>query len=180
MEHKSEKISTATINSTEIEGFDIDQLDEVIQTFKNKKAAGPDGLKPFVLPRNKLKDLLFIYKSMILLQCTPTQWTKSKVIWIPKPGKDTYKVFKSWRPISLLNQPLKVMEKLIARQADKTMSKVHDRQHGFRKNKSTESAISETVNYIEKHMSKNEDIISGIRYHYAYLHQGGSTKTQSR
>ena len=69
-EHKNTKISTAAINSTEIEGFDIDKLDEVIQTFKNKKAAGPDGLKPFVpkeLPRSKLEELLFIYKTMILL-----------------------------------------------------------------------------------------------------------------
>ena len=105
IEHKTIKISTTTINSTEIESFDIDKLEEVIQTFKNKKAAGPDGLKPFVLKElthNKLEELLFIYKTMILLQCTPTQWTKSKIIWIPKRGKDTYKVYKSWRPISLL------------------------------------------------------------------------------
>ena len=162
VEHRDTKISTATINSTEIEGFDIGTLGEVIQTFKNKKASGPDELKPFVLkelPYNKLEELLFIYKTMILLQCTPPQWTKSKIIWIPKPGKDTYKVFKSWRPISLLNQPLKVMEKMIARQADKTMTKVHDKQHGFRRSKSTESAISETTNYIEKHMANNEDVI---------------------
>ena len=111
------------------------------------------------IPCNKLEELLFIYKSLIMLQFTPSQWTKSKIIWIPKPGKDTYKVFKSWRPISLLNQPLKVMEKLIAKQADKTMTEVHDRQHGFRKNKSTESAISETANYIEKHMVNKEDVI---------------------
>ena len=159
---KDVKISTATINSTDIEGFDMNKLEEVVQSFKNKKAAGPDGLKPFVLKelsKNKLEELLFIYKTMIILQCTPTQWTKSKIIWIPKPGKDTYKVHKSWRPISLLNQPLKIMEKLIARQADKVMTKVHDRQHGFRKNKSTESAISETVNYIEKHMANDEDVI---------------------
>ena len=39
------------------------------------------------------------------------------------------------------------------------MTKVHDRQHGFRKNKSTESAISEMVNYIKKHMTNNEDVI---------------------
>ena len=96
---------------------------------------------------------------MILLQCTPTQWTKSKIIWIPKPGKDTYKVFKSWRPISLLNQPLEVIEKVIARQPDKTMTKVHDRQHRFRKSKSTESAISEKANYIENHMANKEDVI---------------------
>ena len=39
------------------------------------------------------------------------------------------------------------------------MTEVHNRQHGFRKNKSTKSAISETTNYIEKHMANNEDLI---------------------
>ena len=66
IEHRNTKINTAIINSTDIDGFDIDKLDEVIQTFKNKNAAGPDGLKPFVLkelPRNKLKELLYIYKA---------------------------------------------------------------------------------------------------------------------
>ena len=156
VEHKDIKISAALINSTFRDGFDKDKLGKVIHSFKNKKAAEPDELKPFVLkdlPRNKLEELLFIYKSIILLQFTPSQWTKSKIVWIPKLGKDTYKVFKSWRPISLLNQPLRVMEKLIDKQADKTMTEVHNRQHGFRKNKSTESAISKTTNYIEKHMS---------------------------
>ena len=33
------------------------------------------------------------------------------------------------------------------------------RQHGFRKNISTESAISETTHYIEKHMANNEDVM---------------------
>ena len=35
---------------------------------------------------------------------------------------------------------------------------MHDRQQGFRKNKSSESTISETVNYIEKH-TNDEDAI---------------------
>ena len=91
IEVKDKIISTAVINNADIDAFDINKLEEIIQTFTNKKVAGIDG------------------------QCTPSQWTKSKIIWIPKPGKDTYKVFKSWRPISLLNQPLKVMAKMIAR-----------------------------------------------------------------
>ena len=68
VEHIDIKISTALINSTFIDGFNIDKLGKVIHTFKNKKAAGPDELKPFVLkelPRYKLDELLFIYKSMI-------------------------------------------------------------------------------------------------------------------
>ena len=33
IEHKDTKISTVAIDSTVIDGFDIDQLEEVIQTF---------------------------------------------------------------------------------------------------------------------------------------------------
>ena len=40
-DHKDTKISTALINSTDIEGFDIDKLDDVIQSFKNKKQLDP-------------------------------------------------------------------------------------------------------------------------------------------
>lgn len=39
------------------------------------------------------------------------------------------------------------------------MVQVHKQQHGFRRNGSTESAISETVNYIEKHVSTNKDVL---------------------
>ena len=42
--HKNVKISTATINSIDIEGFDMNELEEVVQSYKNKKATGPDGL----------------------------------------------------------------------------------------------------------------------------------------
>ena len=57
----------------------MNKLEEEVQSFKNKKAAEPDRLKPFVLrelSKNKLEELLFIYITMIILQCTPNQWTK--------------------------------------------------------------------------------------------------------
>ena len=36
---------------------------------------------------------------------------------------------------------------------------IHPKQHGFLANKSTESAISYTINYIEKHVFKNEKVL---------------------
>ena len=85
---------------------------------------------------------------MTMLEFTPLQWRESKVIWIPKPGKDCYKVFKSRRGISLSNNPLKGLEKRIANQSD--MVQVHKNLHGFIRSRSTESAISDMINYIEK------------------------------
>ena len=160
--HSDQKIQTAKINATNIPGFTEENLIDVFKGFKNKKSPGPDKLQPFILkelPLSKIRELLFIYKTMLLLQFTPTQWKESKVIWIPKPGKDNYKHYKSWRAISLSNYPLKGLEKLIVKQADKDMVEVNAHQHGFRRNRSTESAISETVNYIERHTTQGKDVL---------------------
>ena len=156
------KISTCTINATNIPGIDMDELIKIFNNFKSKKSPGPDQLKPLVLkelPANKLEELLFIYKAMLLLKFTPTKWRCFKVIWIPKPGKDCYKVYKAWRGISLSNYRLKGLVKLIVNQADQDMVQVHRNQHDFRRNKSTESAISDTVNYIEQHITQSMNII---------------------
>ena len=96
---------------------------------------------------------------MLLLKFTPSKWRCSKVIWIPKPGKDCYKAYKAWRGISLSNYPQKGLEKLIVNQADQDMVQVHRNQHGFRRNKSTESALSDTVNYIEQHITQSMNVI---------------------
>ena len=160
--HPDIKMKTAEINSTNIPGFNEGNLIEVFNGFKSKKSPGPDQLKPFILkelPKSKVTELLFIYKSMLLLKFTPTQWKESKVIWIPKAGKDDYKHYKSWRAISLSNYALKGLEKLIVKQADKDMINVNIHQHGFRRNKSTESAISETANYIERHITVGQDVL---------------------
>ena len=53
------------------------------------------------------------------------------------------------------------MEKLIVEQVDIALEShpLHKNQHGFQKGKSTESAISQTVNYIEKHINNGEDVL---------------------
>ena len=43
----------------------------------------------------------------------PLIWRKSKVVFIPNPGKNTYDEAKSFRPISLTSHLLKILEKLI-------------------------------------------------------------------
>ena len=42
-----------------------------------------------------------LYDSMISLNYTPSVLRTSKVIMIPKPGKEDYTIAKSYRPISL-------------------------------------------------------------------------------
>ena len=79
-------------------------------------AFGPDGIKPLLLqsiPDNYLTNLEAICGSSIQSGFTPTALRDSKVIYIPKIGKDTYDTAKSFRPITLTSHLFKGLEKLV-------------------------------------------------------------------
>jgi ribonuclease HI len=134
-----------------------ERITKAFNDFKSKKSPGTDGLKPIVLkhlPQTMIMIIELIYKAMILLHYTPEEWTKARVVFIPKPGKPDYTSPKAFRPISLTNYLLKGMEKLTRWKMDE-MLKFHpidSHQHGFRKGYSTESAISNTVHAIERRL----------------------------
>ena len=154
------KINTETIEESH-EWIDPDLVRKALCQFKPNKAPGPDGLKPIVfkyLPQNAIETLTIIYKACISLCHTPMRWRETKVIFLPKPGKDSYDVPKSYRPISLSNFLLKALERLVTWRMEKDMENfpIHPLQHGFTKGKSTESAISNTVDYIEQQLFSNQ------------------------
>ena len=93
--------------------IDDDLVRRSLKQFKPNKAPGPDKLKPIVfkyLPQNAIEILVLIYKACISLCHTPKQWRETKVIFLPKPGKTSYDIPKSYRPISLSNFLLKALE----------------------------------------------------------------------
>jgi len=143
-----------------------ERMEKALAGFHNKKSPGTDGLKPIVLkhlPNNIKSQLLTLYKGIIKLKFTPTIWKGSNLIFIPKPGKITYKKPKSWRPISLSNYLVKTLEKLCVWRMDEALldNPIHTRQHGFRSDRNTETALSSAVNYIEKHIF-NDKIVIGV------------------
>ena len=91
-----------------------------------------------------------MYKAIILTHFTPSIWKEAKLIFIPKLGKTSYKVPKSWRPISLTNYLSKALEKLSVWEADKAIIRnpVYYKQHGFRPDRNTITAISEVTDFI--------------------------------
>ena len=147
-------IDTETIRDSH-DWIDEDLVRKSFKLFKPHKAAGPDGLKPIVLkylPSNAIEALTIIYKACISFGHTPKLWRQTKVIFLPKPGKTSYDIPKAYRPISLSNYLLKALERLVVWRMDKDMEDfpIHHLQHGFTKGKSTESAISNTVDFIEE------------------------------
>ena len=141
--------------------LNLELLNKAFKKFNKKKSPGPDGIKPVVfdhLPDNFKRHLLFLYKCCIHFHYTPVLWKDTKVIFIPKPGKDDYTLPKSFRPISLSNYFLKALERLVCWNMDLSLRvyPIHERQHGFMAGRSTESAISMTTNYIEKYLAHKE------------------------
>ena len=154
------RIDTDTILDAH-DWIDSDLVRQAMKQFKPNKAAGPDGLKPIIfkyLPQNALDVITLIYKACVSLCHTPKVWRETKVIFLPKPGKDSYDLPKSYRPISLSNFLLKTLERLVVWRMDKDMEDfpIHKMQHGFTKGKCTESAISNTVDHIEQFLFQNE------------------------
>ena len=101
---------------------------------------------------------MIVYKACIALEFTPMLWKESKVVFIPKPGKERYDKAKSFRPISLSNYLLKGLEKLCVWKMEEDMKPIHKNQHGFQRGKSTESALSKTVNVIEIFLAEGNTV----------------------
>ena len=137
---------------------------EALSGFEKKKSPGPDEIKPLIfdhVPVEFLNVLQFIYRSCIHLGYTPKEWKRTKVIFISKPGKSSYINPKSFRPISLSNYMLKGLERLVGWRMDSALVNhpLHPKQHGFLVGRSTESALSQSTNYIERFVMRNQHCV---------------------
>jgi len=131
------------------------EVQAAIHTFKPNKAAGPDGLKAQALkqlPQQVFSILAYLYNKSLDLGHMPKVWRESRVIFIPKAGKTNLQDPKSYRPICLSNFLFKTLEKLIQNKLLKDKiypHKLTHLQHGFKINRSTNTALSTFVNELE-------------------------------
>jgi len=121
-----------------------------VNSFKNFKYPGPDGLFPAQLQRTldiSLPCLTAIFHGCLALNHIPTRWLDVKVIFIPKAGKPSHTNPKDFRPISLSSFLLKTLERLIDTHIRLTIdqSLLSDAQHAYRKGKSTDTALHSLV-----------------------------------
>ena len=122
----------------------IDMIKSAFNDLGPMKAAGPDEIRPILLqhaPLKFLKNLQNIYCSSIQSGYSQARWRDSKVIYIPKVGKDAYDVAKSCRPITLTSHIFKGLEKLVYWHFEATTLKTkpyHANQHALQPGKSIE------------------------------------------
>jgi hypothetical protein len=80
-----------------------------------RKAPGIDGVTPIMLKEMSRKGLVlltYIFNAILKQKYWPRQLKTAEIIMIPKPGKSPNNV-SSYRPISLLPNISKLLEKLL-------------------------------------------------------------------
>ena len=154
-DRRTGKKTKVNINNPRAAFISVKKVKSSIASFMPHKGPGPDKLPPIVFKHfgeQALELLTRIYKASYLLEYIPDGWLDIRVVFIPKQDKKSYKDPRSYRPISLMNFILKIMEKILLWDNEETiLSKkpLHKSQFGFRKGRSTDSALTSFIGKIE-------------------------------
>ena len=132
--------------------FTPDELATTLQLLKPHKSPGPDHICPELILHagSALKSWLREFLSSCLRHLKiPKIWRRALVVVTPKPHKPPGDP-KSYRPISLLCVPFKILERLIYAHVEPIIEPLLPReQAGFRRGKSTVDQVTLMTQDIE-------------------------------
>ena len=127
--------SSNFLDSITVSEFEVQSL---LSSLSPSKATGPDGIPAYILKRcSKViaPSLTVLFELSLQQGVFPSEWKSANVVPIPKKG-DAHEVT-NYRPVSLLSQVSKVLERLIFRHVSSFIKdSLYDIQHGFRCNRS--------------------------------------------
>ncbi|XP_008190178.1 uncharacterized protein LOC103312002 [Acyrthosiphon pisum] len=137
--------------------FDIDDVDAGLDTLKNVKSVGPDGLSGIFLYNVKSSlcfPLWLLFKRSIDSGVFPSSFKISSVTPIFKSG-DKADV-KNYRPVSVLSHISKLFKLLVLRSIQSPINSILiDKQHGFRPGRSTTTNLLVFNNFVIKAVEKH-------------------------
>lgn len=140
--------------------FTLEEVETVVNSFNSKKAPGSDGLISDIC-RHVITQAPELYLALAN-KCLehshfPNAWKKATVVVLRKPGKESYTVPKSYRPIGLLPVLGKVFEKIIVNRLKwHILPKLCTRQYGFVPQKSTEDVLYDLMQHISNKLNQKK------------------------
>lgn len=148
------------VNSIFLADTTIKEIVAIVENCKNKKSTDCDGIDMVII--KKTLDcisipLCYIFNLSLQSGVFPDRMKVAKVIPLYKSG-DKHS-FNNYRPVSLLSQFSKVLEKLFAQRLDSFIEKyqlINENQFGFRKNRSTALALLTFIDDISSATNNNK------------------------
>ena len=129
------------------------ETEKAIDTQKNDKAPGPDGISNELLKQTKVAVapiLTEIFNYVVNTEIIPKQWTESIIILIFKKGNHCD--IGNYRPISLMSNIYKIFAKIILERIRRKLDEQQPiEQAGFRKDFSVLDHIHSVKQIIEKY-----------------------------
>jgi len=136
-----------------LQPVDEEELSSIIKTLKSNKAPGHDCLKGIFLKKTYNSTKCFILRiinACLKISYFPDLWKRGNLIILWKnPAGDTTSV-KNYRPITLLLEYGKVLEKIVRKRLYNHLTPAHSAlQYGFVPGSSTVDALGRLVNGIK-------------------------------
>jgi ribonuclease HI len=135
--------------------FSRTRIRQALQSLSPYKAPGPDKIPNVVLMKCAealIDHLFFIFRAVFELKVYHPRWLESITLVLRKPGKTSYDVAKSYRPIGLIDTIPKVLSTLCSRHISYLAEK-HDllppTQFGGRPGRNTTDAMLLVVHKIK-------------------------------
>lgn len=137
------------------------EINNIIRKLPSLKAPGKDGIQNIVLKnigRKAIVQLMYITNAIIKIEYFPEKWKIAIVTPILKPGKNATKPA-SYRPISLLSNISKIVEKIILNKIRKHEAEnniIINEQFGFRAKHNTVQQVVRIINDIRHNFNESK------------------------
>ena len=122
-----------------------------IDSFAPYKSPQMDGIFPALWQEGRgvlVSCLVKIFRACLATGYVPAIWRQFKVVFIPRPGRNSYGGPKDFRPISLTSFLLKTMERLVdrfLRDETSAFTPLHPNQHAYQAGNSVETFLHQLV-----------------------------------
>lgn len=140
--------------------FTTQEVLKVLESLDVNKAIGPDEISPRLLKATATEiapSLCVLFNKSLQLGTLPTDWKLANITPVYKKGNKEYT--ENYRPISLLSQVSKVMERCIFNNIrENVQSLIHTSQHGFISGKSCVTQLVEVLDYIGSKLDRGGQI----------------------
>jgi hypothetical protein len=140
------------------------EIENIIDKLSSRKSPGFDGIrcKDLKIIKQSVSPILAKFVNICVSSGTYPELLKKSIIR-PIYKQGSHSEYTNYRPIAILSVINKIVEKVIVSQISKYLEKnniISDTQHGFRRMRSTATALSEFTDEVNEHLNNQKYVLT--------------------